>query len=1003
MRAFPPRLAHHVARAALLAVCFHIFFTAAKAGNYIIRQFQTDAGLPENTITALAQTPDGYIWCATFSGLARFDGVRFEVFDPSNTPELPTDRIIRLCATRNGSLVMMTETADVIIRENGQFKRRETKNPAHLGFVEDMEGKIWTLDPYQSQPLWRLLSGEEPRSLNGALDALYLSKSYGLWVAPGGSVFYPAFYADQPTQLKYWTPTNGWAHFPLFPPGSEERLERIIAQTEGTWLRTDKAMYMFDGKTLRHRLPILTNSWTADALTDNRGNLWVAYHNGQLFRFGLNDGSQEEIVGLPGAGKAGIRTLLADHEGNLWVGLSDFGLAQIRPKIMRTFGAKEGLLHPTIRSVTTDLDGNLWICSVNGLNLLTNGRIERLSLVFDADLVWNTAPAGPGEMWIGAYGEGLFRCTRQTRHRVIPNAPPNFVGPLFTCLFTDSKGFLWYGNSLGLFRFNGVQPEKAPLPVNRAVDIRIVAEGKDGAMYAGSNGAGFFARDGENARWKQFGRADGLESEQVYSLHADPTGAVWLGMSGGGLARYAHGKITSLKSLLSALPRTVTCIQSDDLGYLWLGSVKGVYRVKISELNAVADRQTDRATIFQYGVSAGMPTPTCTQGIQPAVAKTKDGRIWFATTEGLVSFDPRQIPFNPRPPTVVIETVASRQSRIDLTSAPKQQPPLAELARSANAETQTIVAAPGTDPIEFEFTGLSFSPPENVQFRYKMDGLEQKWTTTLDRKAVYQRLPPGDYTFRVRAANSDGVWNEQGASLAVIQLPFYWETAWFKIVVIAAMAALIYGAYRYRLAQLRRVGQLRARIAADLHDEVGSNMGAVILNSDLLKNSRTLSDSERDQIADIHRVAQNTAQAIREIGWYINPDFDYLDEMIVRMKETASRVSKNHQLEFSAPHDAPKLPLSLEFRRNVMAIYKESLNNIARHAAAHRIRVAIDLAGNQLCVLIEDDGCGFDLAQQRNGHGLSNLRHRAQDLNGQFEVTSHPGVGTTIKFKVHLN
>ena len=1005
-----PRPSNSRARVRRVATAIFLLFLfssgpAANAANrdYIIRQFQTDVGLPENTVTALAQTPDGYIWCATFSGLARFDGVRFEVFDPSNTPELPTDRITRLNATRNGSLVMMTETGDVVIRENGQFKRRETKNPAHLGFAEDMEGNIWTLDPYQSEPLWRLLSGDEPRTRSGALDALYLSRAYGLWVGPGGSVFYPAFYQDQPPQLKYWTATNGWAHFPLFPSGAQERIERIIAQSEGTWLRTDKAMYMFDGKTLRHRLPILTNSWTADVLADHRGNLWVAYHNGQLFRFGLNDGSHDEILGLPGGGKAGIRTLLADHEGNLWVGLSDFGLVQIRPKIMRTFGVKDGLLHPTIRSVAADLDGNLWICAVNGLNLLRNDRIERLPHQFDGDLAWNTTIAGPGEMWVGTYGEGLFRCTPQTRRQFTAKTPITFVGPAFTCLLTDSQGFVWFGNSEGLFRFNSVQPEPAPLPINRPVDVRAVAQGKDGAMYAGSNGAGFFARDTATSPWKQFSRADGLESEQVYALHVDPHSAVWLGMSGGGLARYVDGKITSLKSLLNSLPRTVTCIQSDDLGYLWLGSVNGVYRVKISELNAVADRQSDTATVFQYGVSSGMPTPTCTQGIQPAVAKTRDGRIWFATTEGLVSFDPHQIPFNSQPPTLVIETVASRDSRIDLTSAPKHPSPKAELTRSTTAKVQTIFSAPGTDPLEFEFTGLSFSPPENVQFQYKMDGLDQKWTHTKNRKAVYQRLPPGSYTFRVRASNSDGVWNQQGASLAIIQLPYYWETAWFKFALTAAMVLIVYAAYKYRLAQLQRVGQLRARIAADLHDEVGSNMGAVILNSDLLKASASLSPPEREQIADIHRVAQNTAQAIREISWFINPDFDYLDEMIVRMNEVAARLSKNHTVEFSAPPDPPKTALSLEFRRNVMAIYKESLNNVARHARASHITVAISITSKELQIQVRDNGCGFPLGEERNGHGLRNLRHRADQLNAKFNVQSAPGSGTTIKFNVPLN
>jgi signal transduction histidine kinase/ligand-binding sensor domain-containing protein len=963
---------------------------AAPSPEYISRRFQTDAGLPENTINALAQTPDGYIWCATFSGLARFDGVRFEIFDPGNTPEMPTDRITQLAVSRTGALVMVSEFRDVVLFENGRFKRCKNQKSWSNTFADDDAGQVWMLERSQNSDSWVCLS-DESAPLQGKRRSIMRSISVG--VDANGNV-----YAGNEFGFSI---SAGGTREEITPKGLSEPVGRFYSQKSGmAWVVGGNALQLFDGREIRRSLTRPSpEAFISDVLEDERGQLWVTYDDGRLFEFDLTDGSFREVRRAV-TSDGGIKTLLVDREGNILLGMYNHGLEILRKKAMRTIGVEQGLLSPIVRSISEDAQGGLWVCTPNGINIVANDQAREFKWNPQLELPWTTAPTGGADMWLGLWASRMYRIDPENCQLTWQSDRGSWEANAgFTFLFLDSKKLLWFGNSSGLFNFDGTNATMVRLPTDKPVDVRTACEGKNGELYVGANGGGMFVR--QSGIWKHFGRAEGLDSEQVYSLHVDAAGIVWIGMSGGGLARFDGQQIVSLNRILSELPRSVSGIQSDDLGFLWLASARGVFRVKLEELNAAADGENESATIFEYSLTAGMPTAACTAGIQPSVVKARDGRIWFATREGLVCFDPKNIPFNALAPPVVIETVTSTKSRIDLTRAPRNSKEFdSQCLKLSSSVVRKISALPGANPIEFSFTGLSFAAPENVHFRYRMEPLEKTWTKTSERKASYQRLPPGDYTFRVSACNNDGVWNEQGAALAIVQLPYFWETAWFKISVAAAFLLAVYGAYRYRLSQLKNVGKLRARIAADLHDEVGSNMGAIILNSDLLKSSARLSASDQEQISDILRVAQNTAQAVREIAWFINPDFDYLDQMIVRMKEVASRLSKTHEVSFTAPEQAPKIALSLEFRRNVMAIYKEVLNNASRHAHASRLTISITINTGQLVVEIQDDGCGFDLSQDRNGHGLRNARNRIEELKGLFEVASQPGTGTTVKFRV---
>ena len=981
--------------AAQISACLAAQPQEEETPSYNFRSYQTDSGLPESTVNAMAQTPDGYIWCATFNGLARFDGVRFITFDPSNTPELPTDRVTRLGITRLGALVIVTEFGDVVVSRDGRFSRCGSgKSHRYEAIVEDGAGRLWTSSLNRSDgvcwsPLGHDGKGAMPEPIATVIPLIYTN--IGPWILDGKTMIV----SDLQT-LRKATSSGTWEDLIIQVRG-ERATGLLYPGRNRPWLVTSNHFFAFDGHSVRRVVNRPAGRLFTRLLEDAAGNVWLLDYHGRIYRAGAHDDTFAEVDTLPGRDSTWIPCGFVDRENDLWVAMASRGLLEVQPAAMHCLRPQDGLLNDIVRTVSHDGEGNLWVCTAHGINLISN---KGITAPLVNNFAWSTAPSSDGGVWLATYASGLYHCLPGCDFRPVQGIPyENWEPPDFTFLHTDHRGDLWFGNNQGLFHFDGTNATRMALPVNGPVDVRVFAEGTDGTLFAGSNGQGLFVR--KQGQWLRFGREEGLESEQVYSLHLGPQGLLWIGTSGAGLARFNGQKFFFFKGWANELPRTVTGIEDDALGYLWLGSTRGIFRAKLNDLNAAAEDRAESISITEFGRKAGLQSAESVAGVGPSVAKGRDGRIWFATTGGVVCFDPKRIPENKLPPPVVIESVASGSCRIDLTAQTESVPAHNRLLWLSDSPDR-VMARAGTDPIEFDFTGLSFVAPENVRFRYRLEGLDQEWTMTQERKAVYQRLPPARYLFHVLACNNNGIWNETGAELAIVQLPFYWQTAWFKVALAAAAGLLGYLAYRYRVSQLARVGRLRARIAADLHDEVGSNMGAVVLNSDLLTMSPNLSGPEREQIADIHRLARDTAHAIREIGWFINPDFDSVDEMILRMKETAGRLMGTFQINFSAPEAPPKLRLGLEFRRHVMGIYKEALNNAVRHSGGRRIDIDVDLNSGRMELQIRDDGRGFTAGQESAGQGLRNLRQRAKALGGQLTIDTAPAAGSTVRLSVPI-
>jgi signal transduction histidine kinase len=362
--------------------------------------------------------------------------------------------------------------------------------------------------------------------------------------------------------------------------------------------------------------------------------------------------------------------------------------------------------------------------------------------------------------------------------------------------------------------------------------------------------------------------------------------------------------------------------------------------------------------------------------------------------------NPEQIPFNALPPPVVIEEVvmggkegSSGRSVFDATEISRRN------GDSAQA-TGHLEVPTGTQRLEFHFTGLSLVAPRKVRFEYRLEGLEKEWVDAGPRRtANYSYLRPGDYRFLVRACNNDGVWNEAGAALGLTILPYFWQTWWFRAIGVLAVLLALVGIYELRLASTRKLARLRLRIARDLHDEVGSNLGSIALLSEVMPKP---AGGAAEEITEVRRIALQTINSLRDIVWFLDPASDSMEELLVRMRETAKTMLHGIVFDFSSTGNVVGVVPSLELRRNVLPVFKEMLHNIVKHARATRVEIAVIISSGTFQLRVVDNGIGLDASASTVGNGLKNLRRRTAELGGTLNIESQIGNGTRISLSAPI-
>lgn len=952
---------------------------------YLLRSWTTADGLPDNSVRAIVETSDGYLWLGTANGLARFDGIRFTSFSTADTPGLTTADIFGLAKDAQDGL-WMSSRRGVQHYHEGRFSsmpRPEDKLPGGIAPFNDLQGGFWVrhgddvlrwnvdrFEPHLTKPAGPNSVVAIQASTNGSF--WYIARN-GLWHVRNGQaqLAAPRFATDRVAQ------------------GRDGRLWGILGERSLGFLENGQWRKVTDLPARCRVIRVAANN-----------DVWVGSDtSGYAYRW--REGALLEIG--PGEGLQGNSTIAIaeDREGNIWLGMNGAGLVRLREKRLRIFDNRHGFGTMGLSSVTEDAHGDIFAtCMGHGAYRLVGDRFEMLIPGMESSALRLTTalvPAAAGGTWVGMFFDALPRVDNQRVQEQIGS-------PAGTrCLMVDRAGDLWRGTRTGgVEHFSGTNVTRYAVSNGLSFNnVYALVEDRDGAVWAGTE-------EGLNrihaGRITQFGRTHGLGHHFVTALCVDSRGTLWAGTLGGGLSARHGGRFITVTTGEGLPDNTVQQLIEDDLGHLWIGTRAGLLRVSLSMLHDFLDGKTRAIHGTLVGRNEGIERPTCWTEYQPGGIKARDGRLWICTGSGLVLVDPRHFNQPAQPPIVHIE-----ETEVD-GRAPV---PL-------RAGAAPVLLPPRAQRLQVRYTGISTSEPDLIRFRYRLAGYDRDWIEAgQTRLASYSHLNPGSYRFEVVALNNHGKWSEP-AVMQVIAQPSWWQLTWFRVALAVAAIGLLFKLHRFRMARVERQRaereafsrrliesqeQDRQRVASELHDGLGQNL-IVIKNRAALALARM--DPGRPEVAQVAEVSQMASAALQEVRAIAQNLRPYqIDQFgLTQAIESMSRqTAESSGIEIKCDLDNVDaiLPAGLEI--GFYRIAQESVNNIVKHSQARHATLRIRREDRRVRLTITDDGCGFvaDSSSELAGFGLRNMVERARAMRGELSIHSSPGQGTRLELVVPTN
>lgn len=956
--------------------------------------WQTGDGLPNNNITSVAQSSDGYLWVATFGHPARFDGVHFEEFTSKSLLPLYagyTARVSALLEDRHGGLWLAMVHGPVVRLDAGHAEIFTNNLPDYLALnmAEAGDGSIWVV--YHGGIVCRIAHGivtrfSEQDGLPAKYDCALACDNQGrIWFAKNGQV--GVFLND---------------HFVTLASDLAKSAVITRAHRGGIWICSGRELFHCDetgqltsAGTFR---PAASRTDPTTLLEDRDDAVWIGTGSSGLFRY-----DHSGFSAVP-TSHSFISSLLQDREGNLWVGTGGGGLNRIRPRAFTLESTRTGLPFDTVQSICEDAGGSTWVVTQNGILAcrtdgqwltITNGYSDRPTCV----------AADSNNVYLGTRGRDVYRWNDG---EWIPLEPTNsFAGRIAQGLLPTANGELWIiqedPETIQCLRAGQL---KTFTPSASAGVLRAIAQDAKNNIWVGSSKGNLLRIKDDVMTDETTNVAGGAMS--IRTLATTPDGTLWIGYASGGLGRFKDGHFFRITTTRGLFNDYISQIAADGLGWLWLNSDRGLFKVKLQELDQVAEGRADRVQSIHYGEGDALPSLQANFGQTPDVLLGRDGRLWFPARTALAVVTPQNLRENPEPPPVLLKQVTMDDNPIAAYGGTIPVEPLLDLRQSATS----LRLPPQHHQLAFQFTALCFDAPENVHFQYRLAGFDNRWLDAgSDRNARFPRLNAGGYRFEVRARNGVGPWSDP-RSFSFDVDPFFWQTWWFQSVVLFAFTVCVIAVVRYisfrrlrlQLRALEQVAALekeRGRIARDIHDDIGGNLTQIKLLFELAVRKRT--EPEKVDLLGKEGLAatRQTIKSLDEIVWAINPNNDTLPHLVEYIGQFAieflSRAGIRCRVHL--PETPVAWNVSPETRHNLFLVVKEALNNVIVHSGANEVWLQVVATEQLLTLTIRDNGHGIGPDGAGSfADGLSNMNQRMAEIGGKAAVDSNGGNGTLVSF-----
>jgi signal transduction histidine kinase/ligand-binding sensor domain-containing protein len=789
---------------------------------YARRAWRIEDGLPHSVVRGLTQTDDGYLWVATYEGLARFNGETFTRFNKTNLPGFRRDTILSLLKARDGSLWIGTNGGGGgrILGGKPDSFHPMSGLPSEIvaALAEGRDGSIW-IGTSEGLAVWRNDRLEFPSSSPAIGNRSILSVTE----APDGTL---------------WIGTRSGGLLSLRSgtlrqEGFEGRsVHTLRTDPDGTlWVGASDGLFRVTSQGAQ-RIESIPVDQVTSILRDSDRNLWVGTYAHGLWRLAA-DGSVDHLGAREGLLNNSVRSLFEDAEQTLWVGTNS-GLESFIAGKFVTIGPREGLSDAYTRSVFQDSAGNVWIGTAQGLNRISGNETKAFTTAdgLSSDYIFATGETPDGAIWIGtSRGVNRFYQGRFTNYQEKDGIP----SPTVRSVHCDRAGTLWIGTDSGALRFvNGKFERVNPAPGWDTTYVQAFAEAPDGTLWLGSDGSGL-ARlaNGSFTVWTE---TEGLPDGHILALHLDRNGTLWIGTDSAGLIRMKDGRFTQYTTAIGLPSDKILQMLEDDQGRLWAGGGNGIWYASLAELDAYAEGKVTSVSTTTFGTGEGIRSVQCNGSVSPSAVRTRDGHLWFPTVDGVATILPlKAFPKNARKPPVKIEMVV-----ID----GKVVPPGAEIDVQAGARQ-----------VEIHYAALTYRSPQAAKFRYRLEGFDKQWIEAGNRRtAYYTGVPPGRYHFQVIAANADGAWNEEGAKVVIRIAPRFVQTIWFPLLIVAAVSLLVV------LLHLRRIHSMRVR-EAELVKLVEQRTRDIRLALDEAHAAREVAESQGRLLAEALVEAEAASRA----------------------------------------------------------------------------------------------------------------------------------------------